>query len=107
MVITWKIHAMQNNLLKALDHWTGQDQKNEADTFHFLSIFHQLPHPQAGQTLTEERLEIGFLWAGSDHQCVPPWRHSHDQPDATYNNSQLPSQHLCISSNNPGSQFKS
>ena len=27
MVITWKIHAMQNNLLKALDHWTGQDQK--------------------------------------------------------------------------------
>ena len=79
MVITWKIHAMQNNLLKHLIIGLDRIGKIEEDTFHFIYIFHQLPHPQAGQTLTEDRLEIGFLWPGSDHQCVAPRRHSHDQ----------------------------
>lgn len=55
---------MQNNSLKhliiGLD--TGQDQRNQISTLFTLFIFP--PHPQAGQTLTEDQLEIGFLWPG-------------------------------------------
>ncbi len=58
--------SMQNNSFKHLiiGHWTGSDKSKTLFTLFIFST-----HPQAGQTLTEDQLEIGFLWPviTSDH----------------------------------------
>ena len=90
-------------LIKALDHWTGQDQKNWGRHFSlYLLYFSPTPAPP-GRADTDwrsvrNRFSLGRQWSPvCAAQETLPWPGLMPLTTVRDNNSQLPSLHLSIS----------